>query len=66
MIILICKDILIFAGNMYPLLESDTKIRNHGTFKLLTSVVCSKLSQIGDNSLVFQTLEKVILEQIVS
>ena len=51
---------------MYPILERDKKIRNRGTFKLLTSVVCSKLSQIGDNSLVFQILEKVTLEQIVS
>ncbi|XP_059463584.1 uncharacterized protein LOC132192307 isoform X2 [Corylus avellana] len=55
----------VFPGNMYPILESDTKIRNRGTFKSLTSVVCSNLSQIGDNSLVFQILEKVTLEQIL-
>ncbi|KAE8098634.1 hypothetical protein FH972_016679 [Carpinus fangiana] len=55
----------VYPGNMHPILESDTKIRNRGAFKLLTSVVCSKLSQIGDNSLVFQILEKVTLEQIL-
>ncbi|KAE8125193.1 hypothetical protein FH972_020026 [Carpinus fangiana] len=55
----------VFPGNMYPILESDPKIRNRGTFKSLSSVVCSNLSQIGDNSLVFQILEKVTLEQIL-
>ncbi|XP_059428250.1 uncharacterized protein LOC132162022 isoform X2 [Corylus avellana] len=55
----------VFPGNVYSILESDTKIRNRGTFKLLTNVVCSNLSQIGDNSLVFQILEKVTLEQIL-
>ncbi|XP_062167443.1 uncharacterized protein LOC133873715 isoform X1 [Alnus glutinosa] len=55
----------VFPENIYPVLESDTKIRNRGTFKSLTSVVCSNLSQIGDNSLVFQILQKVTLEQIL-
>lgn len=55
----------VFPENIYPVNESDTKIRNRGTYKSVTTVVCSNLSQIGDNSLVFQILEKVALGQIL-
>lgn len=54
------------AENIFPATERDIKTSNHATFKSLTSVVCSCLSQMGDNSLIFVILEKVILEQIVS
>ncbi|KAJ6427637.1 hypothetical protein OIU84_023096 [Salix udensis] len=50
--------------NIFPGTDRDKKTSNHATFKSLTSVVCSCLSQMGDNSLVFVILEKVILEQI--
>lgn len=55
----------VFPENINPVVESDGKVRNNGTFKSLTNVVCSNLSQIGDSSLVFQILEKVILEEIL-
>ena len=64
--ILIWKELLIFAENIHPVKESDIKMRNHGTYKSVTTVVCSNLSQIGDSSLVFQILEKVTVGQIVS
>lgn len=57
---------LTFAENIYPDVESDAKISNRGTFKLLTNTVCSCLSRIGDDSLVFQILEQVIFDQLVS
>ncbi|XP_059668653.1 uncharacterized protein LOC132313744 [Cornus florida] len=46
-----------------PIMEKD-EISNRGTFKSITSVVCSCLSQMGDDYLVLQILEKVILDQI--
>lgn len=54
------------AENIYPVIQSDTEIGNRGTYKSVTSVVCSNLSQMGDTSLVFQMVEKVILGQMVS
>ncbi|KAI9153867.1 hypothetical protein LWI28_017694 [Acer negundo] len=57
---------LTFAENIYPAIENDVKISNCGTFKSLTNAVCSCLSQMGDDSLVFQILEKVILDQLLS
>lgn len=60
------KEALAFAEIMHPAVESDVKISNCGTFKLLTNAVCSCLSQMGDNSLVFRILEKAILNQLVS
>jgi len=36
-----------------------------GTFKEVTKLVCSCLSEMGDSSLVLQIVEKVLLEQIV-
>ena len=57
---------LAFAEYIYPAVENDVKISNRGTFKSLTNTVCSCLSQMGDDSLVFQILEKIILDQLVS
>ncbi|KAL3825702.1 hypothetical protein ACJIZ3_021731 [Penstemon smallii] len=37
---------------------------NRRTFKSVTSVVCTSLSQIGDDYLVFQMLEKIIVDQM--
>ncbi|KAK3226998.1 hypothetical protein Dsin_006860 [Dipteronia sinensis] len=48
----------VFPENIYPAVENDVKISNRGTFKSLTNTVCSCLSQMGDDSLVFQILEK--------
>ncbi|KAG6754021.1 hypothetical protein POTOM_042029 [Populus tomentosa] len=56
----------VFPENIFPATERDIKTSNRATFKSLTSVVCACLSQMGDNSLIFAILEKVILEQIVS
>ncbi|KAL1196940.1 hypothetical protein V5N11_024740 [Cardamine amara subsp. amara] len=36
-----------------------------GTYKELTNLVCSYLSEMGDGSLVLQILEKVLVEQII-
>ncbi|GAV57315.1 Ipi1_N domain-containing protein [Cephalotus follicularis] len=54
----------VFPEDRHPAAESDEKISNPGTFKSLTSVVCSSLSQMGDDSLVFQIVEKVLIEKI--
>ncbi|XP_024016946.1 uncharacterized protein LOC21387601 isoform X3 [Morus notabilis] len=50
--------------NIFPVTENDAKISNRGTFKSVISIVCSYISQMGDNSLVFEILENVVLEQI--
>lgn len=47
-----------------PVTESDGK-SHWKTFKNVTRVVCSSLSQIGDDNLVLQMLEKIIVDQIV-
>lgn len=39
---------------------------NRGTFKSVVRAVCSWLSQIGDDVLVLQMLEKIVLDEIVS
>ncbi|XP_027066955.2 uncharacterized protein [Coffea arabica] len=39
-------------------------ISNHATFRTITRVICSCLSQIGDDHLVLQTLEKKILDEM--
>ncbi|KAK6145745.1 hypothetical protein DH2020_022565 [Rehmannia glutinosa] len=48
---------------IYPAVEYDGK-SNWRTFKYVTSIVCSCLSQIGDDYLVFQMAEKIIVDQI--
>ncbi|KAF3969199.1 hypothetical protein CMV_006986 [Castanea mollissima] len=55
----------VLPENIYPVKESDIKMRNRKTYKSVTTVVCSNLSQIGDSSLVFQILEKVTVGQIL-
>ncbi|XP_021822389.1 uncharacterized protein LOC110763822 isoform X1 [Prunus avium] len=54
---------------IYRVIESDVNmsdviILNRKALKSLTRIVQSCLSEMGDNSLVFQMLEKVILEQM--
>ncbi|KAM2053123.1 hypothetical protein ACFX1T_002805 [Malus domestica] len=54
----------VFPENIVPGRESDVNISNRGTFKSLSRIVCSCLSQMGDNTLVLQMLEKIILDQM--
>ncbi|XP_030525125.1 uncharacterized protein LOC115737229 isoform X2 [Rhodamnia argentea] len=54
----------ISPDNALPVKEHELKISNCGTFRLLTSVVCSCLLHIGDESMVLQMIEKVIIDQI--
>ncbi|XP_057506266.1 uncharacterized protein LOC130789508 isoform X3 [Actinidia eriantha] len=56
----------VFPGKLEkscPMLEND-EISNHGTFMSVTSAVFSCLLQMGDDYLVFQILEKVVLDQL--
>ncbi|XP_021892438.1 uncharacterized protein LOC110810555 [Carica papaya] len=53
------------AGKIYSESETETKISNHEEFKELVGFVCSYLSQMGDSSLVFHMLKRVILDQIM-
>ncbi|OAO92925.1 hypothetical protein AXX17_AT5G26970 [Arabidopsis thaliana] len=46
-------------------IECDERKANCGTFKTLTNLVCSYLSEMGDSSLVLHILEKVFVEQII-
>ncbi|XP_021289785.1 uncharacterized protein LOC110420739 [Herrania umbratica] len=50
--------------NICPVRESGVQISNRGSFKSLTCMVCSCLSQMGDSSVVFRILEKAILDLI--
>ncbi|XP_007027964.2 PREDICTED: uncharacterized protein LOC18598398 [Theobroma cacao] len=54
----------VYPENICPVKESDVQISNCGTFKSLTCMVCSCLSQMGDSSVVFRILEKAILDLI--
>ncbi|KAF8096474.1 hypothetical protein N665_0307s0005 [Sinapis alba] len=45
-------------------MECNEQETCRGTLKALTDLVCSRLSDMGDGSLVLQILEKVLLEQI--
>ncbi|CAE6123208.1 unnamed protein product [Arabidopsis arenosa] len=47
-------------------IECDERETYCGTFKQLTNLVCSCLSEVGDSSLVLQILERVFVEQIIS
>ncbi|XP_057491226.1 uncharacterized protein LOC130776972 isoform X2 [Actinidia eriantha] len=53
----------VFPEKSCPMLEND-EISNHGTFMSVTSAICSCLLQMGDDYLVFQILEKVVLDQL--
>ncbi|KAL4340356.1 hypothetical protein GQ457_08G017540 [Hibiscus cannabinus] len=55
----------ILPENICPVRESDVKVSNHGTFKSLTAMLCSYLSQMGDSSVVFHIVEKAILGLIL-
>ncbi|KAK6912302.1 hypothetical protein RJ641_024395, partial [Dillenia turbinata] len=54
----------VLPDKIYPKLENDEKISNRGTLKSMTSFVGSCMSQIGDNRLVFEILDKVLLDQM--
>lgn len=58
--------LFISAEEIYTVMEGDKKMSNRGIFKSVTSVVSSCLLQMGEDSLVFQILEEVILDQMVS
>ncbi|KAK6147658.1 hypothetical protein DH2020_018570 [Rehmannia glutinosa] len=53
----------VYPEKIHPAMEYDGK-SNWRTFKYVTSIVCSCLSQIGDDYLVFQMVEKIIVDQI--
>ncbi|KAK6147324.1 hypothetical protein DH2020_018236 [Rehmannia glutinosa] len=53
----------VYPEKIYPAVEYDGK-SNWRTFKYVTSIVCSCLSQIGDDYLVFQMAEKIIVDHI--
>ncbi|WOH06224.1 hypothetical protein DCAR_0625647 [Daucus carota subsp. sativus] len=60
---------LLARYKVYPeksadLVENDGK-SNFGTFKSITNVVCSFLLQLGDEHIVFQMLEKIIIDQLL-
>ncbi|PIM98635.1 hypothetical protein CDL12_28882 [Handroanthus impetiginosus] len=55
----------IYPEKVFSAVKYDGK-SNRRTFKHVTSIVCSFLSQIGDSNLVFQMLEKIIVDQICS
>ncbi|XP_028067977.1 uncharacterized protein LOC114270634 isoform X2 [Camellia sinensis] len=54
----------VYAEKSCPMLEND-EISNYGIFKSITRAVCSCLLQMGDYYLLFQILEKVVLDQII-
>ncbi|KAL5545725.1 hypothetical protein UlMin_005412 [Ulmus minor] len=56
----------VFPDNIFPVTENDGKASNRGTFKSITSMVCSYMSQMGDNSLAFCTIENILLDQIAA
>ncbi|KAK6147312.1 hypothetical protein DH2020_018224 [Rehmannia glutinosa] len=53
----------VYPEKIHPAVEYDGK-SNWRTFKYVTSIVCSCFSQIGDDYLVFQMVEKIIVDQI--
>ncbi|XP_031127752.1 uncharacterized protein LOC116029851 [Ipomoea triloba] len=53
---------LVSRFHAYPENHEGKSIR--ASFRSLTSAVCSGLSQIGDNCLIFQMVERVITDQI--
>ena len=55
----------IFAENV-NVIEKEVNISNQGTYKSITSIVCSCLLQMGDGPLVVILLEKMVIDQMVS
>ncbi|PRQ44133.1 putative pre-rRNA-processing protein IPI1/Testis-expressed sequence 10 protein [Rosa chinensis] len=55
----------VLPENVNAVMERDVNISNRGTFKSITGIVCSCLSQMGDSSLVFKILEKMVLDQML-
>lgn len=55
----------VYPEKVYLAIKHEGK-SNWKTFTHVTSIVCSCLSEIGDDNLVFQMLEKIIVDQICS
>jgi hypothetical protein len=55
----------VHAEKLQSSIECNERETYCGTFKEVTKLVCSCLSEMGDSSLVLQIVEKVLLEQIV-
>ncbi|GFP86523.1 testis-expressed sequence 10 protein [Phtheirospermum japonicum] len=55
---------LLSRFQVYPEKVDPAVKSNWTTFKSVTSIACSCLSQIGDDHLVFQMVEKIIVDQI--
>ncbi|XP_040361345.1 uncharacterized protein LOC112203486 [Rosa chinensis] len=55
----------VLPENVNAVMERDVNISNRGTFKSITGIVCSCLLQMGDSSLVFKILEKMVLDQML-
>ncbi|KAK4371770.1 hypothetical protein RND71_007154 [Anisodus tanguticus] len=53
----------VYPEKIYPTEKHEGK-SNRGTFKSVVRAVCSCLSQIGDDVLVLQMLEKIVLDEI--
>jgi pre-rRNA-processing protein IPI1 len=53
----------VYPEKKYPIIFNDGK-SNIETFKLITSKVCSSLTQIGDVSFVFKMIERIVIDQI--
>ncbi|KAM3357389.1 putative protein isoform X1 [Capsicum galapagoense] len=53
----------VYPEKIYPTDKHEGK-SNRGTFKSVVRAVCSCLSQIGDDVLVLQMLEKIVLDEI--
>lgn len=55
-----------FSAEKIDPTEKHERKSNRGTFKSVVRAVCSWLTQIGDDVLVLQMLEKIVLDEIVS
>ncbi|XP_019055083.1 PREDICTED: testis-expressed sequence 10 protein homolog isoform X2 [Nelumbo nucifera] len=54
----------VLPGRLYTHVENAKKISNRETFKAITGAVCSCLRQMGDDALIFQIVQRVILDEI--
>ncbi|KAF8399349.1 hypothetical protein HHK36_015214 [Tetracentron sinense] len=54
----------VFPENLHPVMQNNEKISNREMFKSITRAVCSCLTQMGDEALVLQISQKIILDQI--
>ncbi|GAB2232317.1 hypothetical protein Droror1_Dr00011349 [Drosera rotundifolia] len=52
------------SGQAHTVLDSKAKIPRQATLRQVTGVTCSFLSQMGDHALVFDMLEKIVLDTV--